>query len=427
MHEEKIAVIGLGYVGLPLAIAFAKKFSWIRGFDINQRKVRQLQDGVDVTGEIDNAELAGTRLKITSDPSDIREATVFIVTVPTPVDKFNTPDLTPVINASECVGSLLKKGDLVIYESTVYPGVTEEICGPILAKASGLRQGTDFKLGYSPERVNPGDKERTVEKILKVVSAEDPKTLERVTGLYGKIIVAGIHRAPTIKVAEAAKVIENTQRDINIAFMNELAILFDRMGIRTKDVLEAAKTKWNFLSFEPGLVGGHCIGVDPYYLTAKAEEIGYNPQVILAGRRINDSMGQFVAQKTVKMMMKMGLVCDRTRVAVLGMTFKENVTDIRNSRVPDILNELRDYGISPSVCDPHADSAEVYEEYGFNLTDFEDLEHLDVIIIAVAHKIYKQNQDTILKKLNPERGILIDVKSAFENLRKVNSLTYWSL
>ena len=427
MQQEKIAIVGLGYVGLPVAIAFARQFASTVGFDINKRKVSQLRDGLDITGEVSSAELKSAPIKITDNASDMKQSTFFVVAVPTPVDKFHNPDLTPVIKASETVGSVLKKGDVVVYESTVYPGVTEDICGPILAKVSGLRQGVDFKLGYSPERINPGDKERTVEKIVKVVSGEDKETLARVAKVYGKIITAGIHEAPTIKVAEAAKVIENSQRDLNIAFMNELAILFDKMGIHTADVLAAAKTKWNFLPFTPGLVGGHCIGVDPYYLTAKAEELGYNPQVILAGRRINDGMGQYIAQKTIKLMLRRGISSEKAVVAILGLTFKENVPDIRNSRVPDIINELKEYGITPLICDPYADPKETKEEYGLTLTPFEKMEHLDVVIAAVAHKRYTEKQSELRGRFAASGGILVDVKSAFGGLAKDPLICYWSL
>src|SRR4051812_43481800 len=351
---ERIAVVGLGYVGLPVALAFARKFPGTIGFDINVEKVNSLKAGVDRTGETSSEELKASKLQMTHDPAELRQATFFVVAVPTPVDVDNRPDLTPVVKASETVAKALKKGDVVVYESTVYPGVTEEVCGPILAKLSGLKQGVDFKLGYSPERINPGDKQHTLERITKVVSGEDEATLERVAAAYGAIVDAGIHRAPSIKVAEAAKVIENTQRDINIALMNELSMIFDRMGIRTADVLAAAGTKWNFLKFRPGLVGGHCIGVDPYYLTTKAQQLGYQPEVILAGRRVNDNMGRYVAQRLVKLLVNADIPVRSARVGILGLTFKEDVNDIRNSKVPGIATELREFGIQPMVHDPLA-------------------------------------------------------------------------
>src|SRR4051812_44449382 len=387
---ERIAVVGLGYVGLPVALAFARKFPGTIGFDINVEKVNSLKAGVDRTGETSSEELKASKLQMTHDPAELRQATFFVVAVPTPVDLNNRPDLTPVVKASETVARALKKGDVVVYESTVYPGVTEDVCGPILAKLSGLKQGVDFKLGYSPERINPGDKLHTLEKIVKVVSGEDEATLDRVAATYGAIIEAGVFRAASIKVAEAAKVIENTQRDLNIALMNELALIFDRMGIRTRDVLAAAGTKWNFLKFYPGLVGGHCIGVDPYYLTTKAEELGYQPEVILAGRRINNSVGPFVAQKLVKLLIHANIPVKGAKVGVLGLTFKENVSDIRNSKVPDILNELKTFGIEAKIHDPIADPAETQHEYGLTFSKWEELEGLDALIVAVSHKAYTE-------------------------------------
>src|SRR5215831_19194233 len=334
LEQEKIAVIGLGYVGLPVAIAFGRKLPTV-GFDIRQRRVDELKRGHDDTLEVADEELASaTKLEMTADPAKLSDCTFYIVALPTPIDNNNRPDLTPMISASKTIGPHLKKGDVVVFESTVYPGVTEEVCGPILDEKSGLKNGTDYFLGYSPERINPGDKEHTFEKILKVVSGQTPETLDRVARAYGAVVTAGVHKAPSIKVAEAAKVIENTQRDLNIALMNELALIFDRMGIRTQDVLEAAGTKWNFLKFTPGLVGGHCIGVDPYYLTTKAEELGYLPEVILAGRRINNNMGAFVAARLVKMLIKQGFAVKGARVGVLGLTFKEDCNDLRNSKVP---------------------------------------------------------------------------------------------
>ncbi|HAH86609.1 MAG TPA: nucleotide sugar dehydrogenase, partial [Armatimonadetes bacterium] len=387
--KEKIAVIGLGYVGLPVALAFAGKFPGTVGFDINKSRVESLTKGIDKTGEASKEELVSSSIKFSSDPQDLRAVTFFVVAVPTPIDNAKHPDLRPVRSASETVGSVIQPGSVVVYESTVYPGVTEDICGPIIARTSGLRQGIDFKLGYSPERINPGDKAHTLSKIIKVVSGEDAQTLDRVAAAYGAIVDAGVHRAPSIKVAEAAKVIENTQRDLNIALMNELAKIFDLMGIRTKDVLDAAATKWNFLKFSPGLVGGHCIGVDPYYLTTKAEELGYNPEVILAGRKINDSMGKFIAQKMVKLLVQLdGGSIKKMKVGILGLTFKENVPDLRNSRVPDIIEELREYGIEPLVHDPQVDPAEAQKEYGITLSSMDEFKGLDGIVLAVPHKEY---------------------------------------
>lgn len=410
---EKIAVIGLGYVGLPVALAFARRFPGTVGFDVNERRVAALREGRDVTGEVSAADLSSAGLIATTDPASLEDRTFFIVAVPTPIDDSKRPDLGPVRRATETVGRALKKGAVVVYESTVYPGVTEEVCGPILERVSGLRRGVDFKLGYSPERINPGDKEHTLERIIKVVSGEDPPTLERVAQAYSAIIKAGVHRAPSIRVAEAAKVIENTQRDLNIALMNELSMIFDRMGIRTQDVLEAAATKWNFLRFSPGLVGGHCIGVDPYYLTAKAEELGYLPQVILAGRRINDGMGAFVAQKLVKLLVQAGRAVPGARVGVCGLTFKEDVPDLRNSRVPDIVRELADFGIRPLVHDPHADPAEALAEYGVELRPLEELTSLDAMVLAVPHRAYREMGASLWGRVG-EGGVVIDVKGTFD-------------
>lgn len=426
---ERIAVIGLGYVGLPVALAFAREFPGTIGFDIHQGKVAALCIGVDETGETSAEEIITSGLAITNDPADLASATFIVVAVPTPIDATNRPDLTPLIKASETVGKYLRQGSVVVYESTVYPGVTEEVCGPILSRVSGLIQGKDFKLGYSPERINPGDREHTLEKIIKVVSGEDAETLDRVATIYARIIDAGIHRAPSIKVAEAAKVIENTQRDLNIALMNELALIFDRLGIRTKDVLDAARTKWNFLPFGPGLVGGHCIGVDPYYLTTKAEEVGYHPQVILAGRRINDGMGTYIAQRMVKMLANAApnIRIKGARVGVLGLTFKENVRDIRNSRVPDIIGELREFGIEPLVCDPLADAEEAFAEYGVELIDQASLSELNGLIMAVPHNAYlEMGMEELLRPLKAG-GVLIDVKSALDPANVPQSCHYWSL
>ncbi|MER2563512.1 MAG: nucleotide sugar dehydrogenase [Myxococcaceae bacterium] len=424
---ERVAVIGLGYVGLPVALGFARKFPGTIGFDINEAKVKELASGFDRTGEIDAATLKGVPLEITSDPARLKQATFFVVAVPTPVDVDNRPDLTPVVKASETVGKALKKGDVVVYESTVYPGVTEDICGPILAKVSGLAR-SDFFLGYSPERINPGDKLHTLERITKVVSGEDEKTLERVAATYGAIIDAGVHRASSIKVAEAAKVIENTQRDLNIALMNELALIFDRMGIRTRDVLAAAGTKWNFLKFTPGLVGGHCIGVDPYYLTTKAEQLGYQPQVILAGRRINNSIGPYIAQRAVKLLIHAQKQVKGARVGVMGLTFKEDVADIRNSKVPDILTELREFGMEPMLTDPYADPHETKHEYNLGVSKLEELVDLDVLILAVSHKQYlDMPMESLLARIKPG-GVLVDVKSALDPKKiPAGRVHYWCL
>lgn len=424
-NNERIAVIGLGYVGLPLAIALAEKFDDVLGFDIHQARIDELGRGHDRTEEVEPSRLQASTLRYSADADHLADRTLFIVTVPTPVDDHNSPDLTPMIRASETIGKVLKPGDVVVYESTVYPGVTEEICGPVLARVSGLRQGHDFKLGYSPERINPGDKVHTIEKITKVVSGEDAETLDRVAAVYEAIVEAGIHRAPSIKVAEAAKVIENTQRDLNIALMNELALIFDRLGIRTLDVLEAAGTKWNFLPFRPGLVGGHCIGVDPYYLTQKAQEVGYYPQVILAGRRVNDGMGAFIAQKLVKMLIASDKAVKGAKVGVLGLTFKENVPDLRNSRVPDIIHELRQFGIEPLVHDPYADPAEARQEYGIAVSNISEIMNMDAIILAVAHSEYLDKQRGLIRDMISSDGILIDVKSVYNN--KDLSIKYWSL
>ena len=426
--SERIAVIGLGYVGLPVALAFAKRFPGTVGFDINEEKVASLRSGVDRTGEVSSEELRGTALTMTSNLEALRQATFFVVAVPTPVDVDNRPDLTPVVKASETVSKVLKKGDVVVYESTVYPGVTEDECGAILAKGSGLTQGVDFKLGYSPERINPGDRLHTLERIVKVVSGEDEATLERVASVYGAIIDAGVFRAASIKVAEAAKVIENTQRDLNIALMNELALIFDRMGIRTRDVLAAAGTKWNFLKFSPGLVGGHCIGVDPYYLTTKAEQLGYQPQVILAGRRINNSVGPYVAQRLVKLLVHQNIPVKGARVGVLGLTFKEDVADIRNSKVPDILSELTEFGIRAMLHDPYADPKETAHEYSLELTPLDELKGLDALILAVSHKQFiEQPMDFFLERIRPG-GVLVDVKSALDpRLIPSGRVSYWCL
>ena len=426
--QEKIASIGLGYVGLPLAIAIAKKFPNTIGFDINQEKINALKQRIDWTGEVSPDDLNSTTLQFTSDPNELQNITFFIVAVPTPIDSQHCPDLTPLIGASEIVGRMLQPGAVVVYESTVYPGVTEETCGPILAKQSGWRQGIDFKLGYSPERINPGDPEHRLETIIKVVSGEDAETLERVARVYETIIDAGVHRAPSIKVAESAKVIENIQRDLNIALMNELALIFDRLQIPTREVLAAAGSKWNFLPFKPGLVGGHCIGVDPYYLTAKAKSVGYRPEVILAGRRINDGMGRYVGQRLIQLLSnRLDAPIKTARVGLLGITFKENVPDTRNTRVPDIVRELQQFGIKPLVHDPIANPQEVYGEYGITLAPWEPLFSLDAIILAVPHREYLElGPEQLIRYLHPD-GIFMDVKSAFDRSHFSSKIVYWSL
>jgi UDP-N-acetyl-D-galactosamine dehydrogenase len=414
-------------VGLPLALELAKKFPDTTGFDTNRTRVQELRDGVDRTREVSPEALKTTSLTITADRNVIHGADFFIVAVPTPVDDWNRPNLTPVIRASETVGTVMTKGAIVVYESTVYPGVTEDICGPILEKHSDLRCGIDFKLGYSPERINPGDKVHTVDRIVKIVSGQDAETLQIIAGVYGAIIPAGLHLASSIKVAETAKVIENTQRDINIALMNELAIICDKVGVRTSEVLAAARTKWNFLPFTPGLVGGHCIGVDPYYLTTKAEELGYHPQVILAGRRINDSMGPYIAQKMIKLLIQQQIQVKKAKVGILGLTFKEDVHDIRNSKVPDIIEELKQFGVSPLVHDPFADPDETFQEYGIRLSPMEDLRGLDGLVFAVGHARFREGGlDPLLACLNPN-AVFVDVKSAFSSAPIPDGVTYWSL
>ena len=409
-----IAVVGLGYVGLPLAVEFGKHRRTI-GFDLAVAKVESYRRFVDPTGEVSTADLKAARfLEPTTDARKLGEADFVVVAVPTPVDEAHQPDFSPLVGASETVGRNMKRGAVIVYESTVYPGATEEVCIPVLEKASGMKWKDDFHVGYSPERINPGDKEHTLTKIVKVVSGDDANTLEQVAELYGTIVKAGVHRASSIKVAEAAKVIENTQRDLNIALMNELAIIFDRIGIDTLEVLEAAGTKWNFLPFRPGLVGGHCIGVDPYYLTHKADRLGYHPQVILAGRRINDGMGKFIAEQTVKHMIRSGSHVKGAHVNVLGLTFKEDCPDLRNSRVIDVIRELQSYGIDVHVHDPVADSAEAQHEYGVGLTPWSELPRAEALVVAVAHRPYlEMPQQTYAAKV-VEKGTVIDVKSKLD-------------
>lgn len=412
--KERVAVLGLGYVGLPVALAFARRLRGTIGFDVNVRRIEELRAGVDKNGEEGPEVLAAAALEVTADVAALADRTFFIVAVPTPIDDSKRPDLTPLIRASETVGAALRHtaaGAVVVFESTVYPGVTEEVCGPVIERVSGKKRGVDFFLGYSPERINPGDKEHTLERIVKVVSGENPEVLERVAAAYATVVDAGVHRAPSIMVAEAAKVIENTQRDLNIALMNELALIFDKKGIRTKDVLDAAGTKWNFLKFQPGLVGGHCIGVDPYYLTKMAEGLGYHPQVIQAGRRINDGMGTFIAQKLVKLLVHNDVVVRGARVGVFGLTFKENVPDLRNSRVPDIITELKSFGVVPLVYDPHADADDAREEYGLQLVDAAELRGLDAAVLAVNHRVFVDGGLEQLLQGVKKGGVIIDVKS----------------
>ncbi len=430
--KEKIAVVGLGYVGLPLAVEFGKAFPTI-GFDLNTKRVAALRKFHDHTGEMTPETLkAASRLVITADPSRLKTAKFIIIAVPTPITINKIPDLFCVKSASELVGRNLAKGSIVVYESTVYPGVTEDICIPILEKCSGLKYGRDFKVGYSPERINPGDKEHTLTRIVKVVSGCDATTLDDVADVYSLVVKAGVFRAQSIKVAEAAKVIENTQRDLNIALMNELALIFHKMGIDTRSVLEAAGTKWNFIRMQPGLVGGHCIGVDPYYLTFKAEEIGYHPQVILAGRRINDSMGPYIAQQTVKLMIEAGKAVKDARVLVLGITFKENVSDIRNSRVIDIIHELKEYGIKVLVADPLADKEEVRHEYGVDLVTYKKDLKVDAVVLAVNHTVFKDIMTVKALKAHlassKGQGVVVDVKGLLdpESLKKAG-FQYWRL
>lgn len=420
--KAKVAVIGLGYVGLPIALAFARKVKVI-GFDINEKRVAMMKKGIDPSQELSKEEFKDTDILFTHRLEDLKKANFFIIAVPTPIDEHNLPDLKPLLGASTTVGKVLKKGDYVVYESTVYPGCTEEDCIPVLEKESGLKFKKDFKVGYSPERINPGDKEHTITKILKVVSGCDAESLENISRVYEIIVEPGTHRASSIKVAEAAKIIENTQRDVNIALMNELSIIFSRIGINTYDVLEAAGTKWNFLRFSPGLVGGHCIGVDPYYLTYKAEALGYHARIINSGRYVNDSMGGYVAKNCVKKIIAAGKNISRSKVLVMGATFKEDVSDIRNSKVADIVKELKSYGVRVEVVDPHADSAELKHEYGFGLNKAG--KGYDGVIVAVSHKEYKALDEKYFKSIMSSRGVLVDIKGMYRG--KVKNLTYWSL
>jgi UDP-N-acetyl-D-glucosamine/UDP-N-acetyl-D-galactosamine dehydrogenase len=420
--QSTVAVIGLGYVGLPIALAFAKKIKVI-GFDINEERVNMMKKGIDPSHELSKKDFAGSDIQFTHKLEDLKKASFFIVAVPTPIDEHNLPDLKPLIGASTTVGKVLKKGDYVVYESTVYPGCTEEDCIPVLEQHSGLKFKKDFKVGYSPERINPGDKEHTITKILKIVSGCDAESLDNIAKTYEIIVEPGTHRASSIKVAEAAKIIENTQRDINIALMNELSIIFNKMNINTYDVLAAAGTKWNFLKFSPGLVGGHCIGVDPYYLTHKAESLGYHARVINSGRYVNDSMGFYVAKNCVKKIIAAGKNISKSKVLIMGATFKEDVTDIRNSKVADIVKELKSFGVKVEVVDPHADSDELKHEYGFGLNKM--AKNYDGIIVAVNHKEYKGLDEKYFKSVLAKNGVLVDVKGMYKG--KMKGLTYWSL
>jgi UDP-N-acetyl-D-galactosamine dehydrogenase len=422
--EATLAVIGLGYVGLPIALEFARKIKVI-GFDISKPRVEMMRNSVDPSGELDAAAFAGCDITFTDDLEVLREAQFYIVAVPTPIDQHAMPDLKPLLGASTSVGKVLKPGDYVVYESTVYPGCTEEDCIPILEELSGLKFRQDFKVGYSPERINPGDKEHTLSKIVKVVSGCDEDSLDNIAKTYELVIQAGIHRASSIKVAEAAKIIENTQRDVNIALMNELSLIFDRMKINTYEVLEAAGTKWNFLKFSPGLVGGHCIGVDPYYLTYKAKELGYDARVILSGRNTNDNMGAYIAKKAVQLMVKQGKDISKAKVLVMGATFKENVEDIRNSKVADVINELKGFSVNVEVIDPYANSKELEHEYGFGLVT-EPAKDYDAVIVAVNHLPFVDLDQAYFESITKDKAVFIDVKGIYRN-RINNKLTYWSL
>src|SRR5262252_925701 len=425
--ERGFAVIGLGYVGLPVALALAKKFDPVIGFDISKQRIAALRDANDATGEVTAAALRETTLRLTDDADGLNEASFFIVTVPTPIDAEHRPDLSPLAGACASIGPRLQRGAVVVFESTVYPGLTREFCGPLLAEHSELRQGTDFKLGYSPERINPGDQLHRLETIVKIVAGEDPGTLERVAAVYTRIVDAGICRVSSLEIAEAAKIIENTQRDLNIALMNELAIIFDRLGIPTKEVLQAAVTKWNFLPFKPGLVGGHCIGVDPYYLTARAEAAGYYPQVILSGRRINDGMGSFIAQRLVKLLIAAERPVKGARIGILGIAFKENVPDLRNSRVPDIVAELRAFGVEALVADPLADPAEALGQYGIELVPFDRLAALDGLVLAVPHRVLGESGWNRVFMALGSGSVIVDVKTAIPRNMVPPGVHYWSL
>mgnify|MGYP001319041095 CR=1 FL=1 len=426
--KNKIAVIGLGYVGLPLAAHLSKHFKVV-GFDISEANIAELKKGHDRTMELSDAELKKAKIHFTSKPADLAGCRLFIVAVPTPVDHFHVPDLGPIENASAIIARHMPSGSCVVYESTVYPGVTEDVCVPVLERVSKMKFGRHFTVGYSPERINPGDKVHTVSNTIKIISASDAATLNLLEGIYGAVVKVSLHKASSIKVAEAAKVIENTQRDINIALMNELAIIFNRMGIDTMEVLEAAGTKWNFLNFRPGLVGGHCIGVDPYYLTYKAESIGYRPEVILAGRRINDNMGKYVAEKTIKMMIASDIQVNKSRVAVLGLSFKENVPDLRNTRVIDIINELTDYGVEVLASDPLADPEEARQHYGIDIAPLKNIKDVNAVILAVAHDHYKtMGLSRIAGLCRRDFPVLLDIKAVFDPEKAASmGIKYWRL
>lgn len=431
-QEESISLVGLGYVGMPIAIEFAKRGIKVIGYDLNKEKIETYKSGIDPTNEVGNDAIKSTTVEFTSDETRLRDAKFHIVAVPTPVNDDHTPDLTPVEGASRIVGRNLTKGSIVVFESTVYPGVTEDICVPIMEKESGLKCGVDFKVGYSPERINPGDKIHRLETIVKIVSGMDDETLDEVAKVYEIVVDAGVHRASCIKVAEAAKVIENSQRDINIAFMNELSIIFNKMGIDTKSVLEAAGTKWNFLKFYPGLVGGHCIGVDPYYLTYKAEQLGYHSQVILSGRRINDDMGKYVAESVVKNLIKADVSIKTAKVAILGFTFKENCPDTRNTKIIDIYNEFKEYGIVATVADPTADKAEAKHLYGMEFANISDINNCDAIVLAVAHDEFKTLTETDFEKMfktgDNSTKVLADIKGLLDrNTYESVGYIYWRL
>lgn len=421
--KKTLAVIGLGYVGLPIALEFAKKIKVI-GFDINAQRVEMMRNKIDPSQELESSAFDGCDIEFTNDLEVLKQANFFIVAVPTPVDEHNVPDLVPVLRASETIGKVIKKGDYVVYESTVYPGCTEEDCVPVIEKISGLKMVTDYKIGYSPERINPGDKEHTITSIVKVVSGCSEESLDVIAKVYELVVKAGVHKASSIKVAEAAKIIENTQRDLNIALMNELSIIFDKMNINTFEVLEAAGTKWNFLKFQPGLVGGHCIGVDPYYLTHKSKELGYDSQVILAGRVINDGMAGYVAKKVLQHIIQNNGNVKDAKVLVMGATFKENVSDIRNSKVADVVKELKSFSLNVDVADPHADSDELKHEYGFGLTENTG-NNYDAVIVTVPHNDYKQLDDAYFSSISKEKALIADLKGIYRN--KISSRTYWSL
>src|SRR5690554_49447 len=423
-RKEKLAVIGLGYVGLPIALEFAKKMDVI-GFDINEARVDLMKNNIDPSNELESSDFEGCSIEFTANIDDLKAATFYVVAVPTPIDESNRPNLAPLLGASNTVGKVLQNGDYVVFESTVYPGCTEEDCIPVLEEISGLKAGVDFKYGYSPERINPGDKVHTLQNVVKVVSGNDAESLEEIAKIYEEVVGAGVHRASSVKVAEAAKIIENTQRDVNISLINELSIIFDRLDINTYEVLEAAGTKWNFLPFSPGLVGGHCIGVDPYYLTHKAKEVGYHAKVILSGRSVNDSMGFYIGKQTVKKMIAQGKDMNEAKVLIMGATFKENVSDIRNSKVIDVVNELKSFSVKVDLVDPHASSEEMKREYGIELSKNIGSNY-DAVIVAVNHEEYtKLEENDFLKYFKDGKGVFVDIKRVFKN--KIKELEYWSL